>query len=250
MILTALAGFPEVLPGDDLASLTIAALAANDVQLADGDVLAFAQKVVSKAEGQFVELTDVTPSPQADELAAKTLKDPALIELILRESTQVVRAVPHVLIVRHRLGFVVANAGIDQSNIEGGGTRALLLPVDPDASAAAIRGAIKQRLGVDVAVLINDSFGRPWRMGVCGAGIGAAGLTALLDERGRTVRFGRTLQVTQIAVADELAAAASLVMGQADEGTPVVVIQGLSPRFLGDGKARDVVRALGEDLFQ
>lgn len=250
LALFALEGLPEFRPGDDLVGLVIDALADNALSLADGDVLVLAQKIVSKTEGRYVDLATVEPSDLAHELAAVCNKAPQLVEVVLRESTGVVRIAPGVLIVRHRLGFVLANAGVDQSNIEGGEGRVLLLPEDPDASAAGIRAAVKERLGVNIAVLINDSFGRPWRLGVCGAGIGCAGVNALVDQRGRMDRAGRSLRVTQVAVADELSAAASLVMGQADEGRPIVLVRGLTNSMLGDTPATALVRALDEDLFR
>ena len=170
---------------------------------------------------------------------------------MLQQSTHVVRCVKDVLIVQHRLGFVVANAGVDQSNIEGGGSRVLLLPEDPDRSAARMRDAIARQLGVRVGVLITDSFGRPWRLGVCGTCIGCAGLVPLADVRGSPDRFGRPLRVTQIAVADQLAAAATLVMGEADEGRPIVLVSGVPPEFMaGEAPAADLVRPIDTDLFR
>jgi coenzyme F420-0:L-glutamate ligase/coenzyme F420-1:gamma-L-glutamate ligase len=211
----------------------------------------FCQKIVSKSENRYVQLDAVTPSAWALELADICRKDPRLVELVLRESTNVIRCVKDVLIVRHRLGFIVANAAIDQSNIAGGGARALLLPEDPDRSAARLREGIRQRLGVKVGVLISDSFGRPWRMGVTGVCVGCAGLRSLLDERGRADRFGRALQVTQIAVADELTAAATLVMGEADEGRPIVIVSGLAPRYFeADLGAATLVRPESMNLFK
>jgi coenzyme F420-0:L-glutamate ligase/coenzyme F420-1:gamma-L-glutamate ligase len=250
MKLIALEGVPEIAPGQALDQALFAALERSGSVLCEHDVIAICQKVVSKSEHRLVELTSVTPSARALELAERCQKDPRLVELVLRESTDVLRCVKDVLIVRHRLGFVVANAGVDQSNVPGGNDRALLLPLDPDASAARIRAAVSARFGIDVAVIITDSFGRPWRMGVCGTAIGCAGITSLLDARGRTDRFGRVLKVTQIAVADELAAAATLMMGEADEGRPMVVISGVpSQYFSAERPARDLVRSLREDLF-
>jgi coenzyme F420-0:L-glutamate ligase / coenzyme F420-1:gamma-L-glutamate ligase len=248
--LTALDGVPEIRPGDALDAVLAAALEQNRVALADGDVVALCQKIVSKAEDRFVALDAVTPSARAMELARICGKDPRFVEVVLQQSTQVVRCVKDVLIVRHRLGFVVANAGVDQSNIDGAGKRVLLLPEDPDASAARLRDAIRARLGVRVGVLVTDSFGRPWRMGVCGTCIGCAGLVALADARGRLDRFGRPLRVTQIAVADAIAAAAALAMGEADEGRPIVVVSGVDPEFLGDGgPAAHLIRPAEADLF-
>lgn len=249
--ITALEGVPEIAPGQALDEVLASALKQNDLALSDNDVVVCCQKIVSKSENRYVDLATVTPSAKARELAAVCGKDVRLVELVLSQSSEVVRCIKDVLIVRHKLGYVVANAAIDQSNIPGGGERALLLPENPDASAAKIRGAIRQRLGVNVGVLISDSFGRPWRIGVSGVGIGCAGLRAVIDERGRKDRFGRELQVTQIAVADQLAAAAVTAMGEADEGRPMVVISGLPARyFANDIPASVLVRPLDEDLFK
>jgi len=242
--LLAVPGLPLVKAGDDLASLLSAALAGDCAPRA-GDVLVLAQKIVSKAEGRMVDLASVTPSPRAVALAAEVQKDPRLVELILSESVRVVRSRPNVLIVEHRLGLVMANAGIDQSNVapQDGVERALLLPRDPDGSAAALSA----RLGLPV--LIIDSFGRAWRKGTTGIAIGAAGLPSIIDMRGQADMFGRVLQVTMPAFADELAAAASLVMGQAAEGQPAVLVRGLTwtaPVL----PAADLIRASSEDLFR
>jgi len=247
LTLTAIADFPLIGPGDDLAAIVCNAC---DGSLRDGDVLVVAQKIVSKAEDRFVALDLVRPSRRARDFAARVDKDPRLVELILSESRSVLRYRPGVLIVVHRLGFVMANAGIDASNVgpEGDG-RVLLLPRDPDESAARLRAAIRAREGVDVAVIVSDSVGRAWRNGTVGIALGAAGLPALLDLRGRADLFGRSLRSSQIGLADELAAAASLVQGQADEGTPAVLIRGLSV----DGPpapARALIRPREEDLFR
>ena len=243
--LLAVPGIPMVKAGDDLASL-IGERLIGELALRKGDVLVLAQKIVSKAEGRMVEIAAVKPSPRAIELAAAVQKDPRLVELILSESVRVVRSRPNVLIVEHRLGFVMANAGIDQSNVapQDGIERALLLPKDPDASAEALRA----KLGA-TALLIIDSFGRPWRRGTTGVAIGGAGLPAMLDLRGTPDLFGRTLQVTISAFADEIAAAASLVMGQADEAQPVVLVRGLSWK-LPATNAAELVRPATEDLFR
>jgi coenzyme F420-0:L-glutamate ligase/coenzyme F420-1:gamma-L-glutamate ligase len=249
--LTAVPGIPEVRPGHDLATLIAAALSSASILLRERDVLVVAQKVVSKAEGRVVDLRSVAPSPRARELAAVTRKDARLVELILSESTEVLRARPDILIVRHLLGFVMANAGIDRSNVSGdaGAEPVLLLPADPDASAAALREALAQRIGVDIGVIVSDSFGRPWRKGVVNIALGAAGIPALLDRRGEADRSGRRLEVTEVAVADALAAAAGLVMGEAAEGVPAVVIRGVDPT--GPARnARDLIRPLDEDLFR
>ncbi len=244
---TALQGLGEISAGDDLAALLAVALAGA----ARGDVVVVAQKIVSKAEGRSIDLNSVTPSPRADELAARTGKDPRLVELILAESTDVVRAQRGVLIVRHRQGYVMANAGIDRSNVPspGGEERVLLLPLDADASAAALRSGLKAMLGLDLGIIISDSFGRPWRNGVVNVALGAAGLPALIDRRGESDRFGRTLEVTQVALADALASAAGLVMGEGAEGVPAVLAQGLDWNA-PDCPAQALIRPLDEDLFR
>lgn len=242
---------PLVAPGDDLAALVLRCFANAGLALERHDVVVMAQKIVSKSENRFVDLATVTPSAAAAALARETGKDPRLVEVILSESRRVVRSGWDVLIVEHRLGFVMANAGVDQSNVAetGGGERALLLPADPDASAERLRQNLVQRAGCDVAVVINDSFGRPWRLGTVGVAIGCAGLPALLDLRGTPDLFGRTLRVTQVAYADEIAAAASLLMGQADEARPVVILRGLAP-IANPRPASTLLRPPGEDLFR
>jgi len=244
--LFAVPGIPEIVPGDDLAAIILDRLGAEG--LADDDVVVLAHKIVSKAEGRVVELGTVAPSPRAIELAGETEKDARIVELILAESARIVRARKGLVIAEHRLGFVMANAGIDQSN-SGGDDRAILLPADPDASAERLRAALAARTGRRLAVVINDSFGRPWRLGICGIAIGAAGIAALIDRRGAPDRDGRDLKVTTIGYADEVAAAASLVMGQADEGRPVVIVRGLPPQGPAVPAAA-LVRAAGEDLFR
>ncbi len=247
----AVPGVPEIRAGQSLVDMLAAALDGCGRKLAENDVVVFCQKIVSKSEGRLVALADVAPSARARELASVCEKDPRLVELVLRESTEVVRCVKDILIVRHRLGFVVANAAIDQSNVAGDGEYALLLPKYPDASAARLRQDILDRFGLRVAVLISDSFGRPWRLGVCGTCIGCAGMLPLLDQRGKTDRFGRVLQVTQIAAADEIVAAATLVMGEADEGQPIVIVSGVpAAYFSADKPASSLIRKSGEDLFK
>ncbi len=241
-------GVPEIGAGDDLAALIHSAAAASQLAFHPTDVLVVAQKIISKAEGRMVRLADVEPGARARELAAVCRKDARLVELVLRESTSVVRCTRDVLIVQHRLGFTVANAGIDQSNVMEGDEHALLLPADPDRSAAVLRDSLSRRSGVTVGVLINDSFGRPWRRGTCGVAIGCAGLAALVDLRGRPDRFGRRLRTSEVATGDELAAAASLMMGQAAEGLPAVIVRGLPP-FSGTGSAADLIRPAAENLF-
>lgn len=250
----ALPGIPQVCAGDDLAGLLINAMTTAGLQLQAGDVLALAQKIVSKAEGRTVRLADVEPGAEARQLAAETGKDPRLVQLILDESRELVRVrkgAPGVIVVEHARGWIHANAGIDQSNVTGGdpGQWALLLPEDPDASAATLREALHAQTGVWAGVLINDSFGRAWRVGTCGVALGSAGITTVEDLRGQPDMFGRTLEVTVVGRGDELAAAASLVMGQAGEGTPAVLIRGL-PIENSAAKAADLIRARHEDLFR
>jgi coenzyme F420-0:L-glutamate ligase/coenzyme F420-1:gamma-L-glutamate ligase len=251
LCLTALRGIPEVLPGIDLPQLLAQRLTAAGIALRNDDVLVIAQKIVSKAEGRLVSLASVTPGTRAQELAQVTGKDPRLIELVLSESTEVLRAQKDVLIVRHRSGFVMANAGIDRSNLAGGasGTEVLLLPQDPDGSAAAIRAGLELRLGVAPGIIVSDSFGRPWRRGVVNIALGAAGIPALLDRRGETDRAGRRLEVTEVALGDALAAAAGLVMGEAAEGIPAVLIRGCT-LAAGANPARSLIRPLEQDLFR
>jgi len=250
LTLIALPGIPEVEPGAALAGLLLAAVDRAGKALEPGDVLVVAQKVVSKAEGRMVRLGEVTPSRRAQELAQIAEKDPRLVELILRESRAVLRVKPGVIIVEHWLGFVMASAGIDQSNVAAPGEEAaLLLPKDPDASARRIRDDVCKACGAEAGVVINDSFGRAWRNGVTGVAIGVAGIPALVDLRGTGDRGGRALRATQVAAADELAAAASLIMGQADEGLPAVLARGF-PYPLRDGAALELVRPRAEDLFR
>ncbi len=247
----ALGGVPEIRPGDDLAAIVIDAIAAEGETLADGDIVVLAQKIVSKAEGRYADLGAVTPSAEARALAADTGKDARLVELILGESQEVLRHRPGVLVVVHRLGYVLANAGIDASNVEPvhGPDTVLLLPEDSDRSAAGLRAALKQRAGAEVGIIVNDSLGRAWRNGTTGVALGAAGVAALVDLRGRADLFGRDLRVTEIGLADELAATASVVMGQADEGRPIVLIRGL-PYPPGDGAAAELIRGRETDLFR
>ena len=225
--MTALAGLPLVEPGDDLAALLVAALRCMEIAPEHGDILVIAQKVVSKAEGRIVDLGGVVPSAHATALAKEVGKDPRLVEIILSESSEVVRHRKDVLIVAHRLGFVMANAGVDQSNVGCEGERVLLLPRDPDGSAAALKAKLDTECGVKFGVVINDSFGRAWRNGVVGVALGAAGVPSLRDMIGKPDLFGRKMRVTEVAVADEIAAAASLLMGQAAEGIPAVHVRGL-----------------------
>jgi len=228
LTLTALAGLPLVDSGDDLGALLIAAMRRMPSAPRDKDVLVVAQKVVSKAEGRFVDLKSVVPSARAVTLAQEVNKDARLVEVILSESTEVIRKRRDVLIVAHRLGFIMANAGVDQSNVAGEDSeQVLLLPRDPDGSAAALKARLDREFGVDLGVIVNDSFGRPWRNGVVGVALGAAGLPVIRDMVGTPDLFGRKMRVTEIAEADEIAAAASLLMGQGAEGQPAVHLRGL-----------------------
>lgn len=253
LTLTALKKIPMVKPGDDLVGLILLALADSDIVLENDDILVIAQKIVSKAENQLVNLASVKPSLAANELAKISGKDPRLAELILRESNAIVRTRPGSVIVEHRIGFVCANAGIDHSNVSGDGTPTeewvLLLPKDPDKSAAEIRRKIKDAQHKDIGVMIIDSHGRAWRLGTVGVAIGISGLPSLIDERGWKDLFGYTLQITVVGVADELAAAASLVMGQAAEGTPVVHVRGF-PYPLREGSIQDLLRPKNQDMFR
>ena len=244
-------GLPEIRAGDDLAVLLSDSLAAAGLlPLRAGDVLVVTQKIVSKAEGRMVDLAAVEPGPEAIDLAATTRKDPRLVELVLAESSDVVRAVPHVLISRHRLGHVMANSGIDRSNIGPGEMeRALLLPLDPDRSARGLLDALAPGGTAGIAVVISDSFGRPWRHGVVSVAIGVAGMPALVDRRGEEDRDGRRLEVTQIALGDQVATAASLVTGEGAESVPAALLRGLDLPA-GDTGAAALVRPLEEDLFR
>ncbi len=249
--LRALTGIKLVEPGDDLAAITIAAFAANGLVPAEGDVLVVAQKVVSKAEGRYVEVATVEPSARAVALAAEVDKDPRFVEIVLGEAKRVVRHRPGLVIVEHGLGFVMANAGIDHSNIPtgAGGERVLLLPRDPDGSARALRDRLVAAFGVPIGVIISDSFGRPWRKGTVGIAIGAAGLPAVIDMRGQPDLFGRELLVTETGFADEIAAAAGLLMGQAREALPMVLVRGM--RWSApDAPAAALVRPAEHDLFR
>ncbi len=253
MVLTALPDVPLVQAGDDLVTIIEAGLESANLTLENGDVLVLAQKIVSKAEGRMVNLETVIPSQEAKQWAAKTEKDPRLLELILRESSQVLRTRPGLVIVEHRLGFVCANAGIDRSNVSSPdnteGEWVLMLPEAPDKTAQMIRQALEQAHAARLGVLIIDSHGRAWRMGTAGVVIGVAGFPALMDLRGEPDLFGKLLQATQVALADELAAAASLLMGQADEARPIIHVRGF-PYDLREGSLDEILRARDEDLFR
>jgi coenzyme F420-0:L-glutamate ligase/coenzyme F420-1:gamma-L-glutamate ligase len=248
--LIAVPGIPAIRPGDDLARILGDALEAAGLRPRAQDVLVVTHKVVSKAEGRYVALAEVTPSPRAQELAAATGKDAALVEVILSESRAVLRFRPGLIIAEHRLGMVLANAGVDRSNVpQDDEPRVLLLPEDPDASSAALCAALEQRFGVALAVLVSDSAGRAWRQGVVGLAIGAAGMPTLVDLRGRADLEGRPLQVTQVGLADEIASAAQLLMGEADEGRPAVLVRGLAWREPA-APAAALLRARDADLFR
>ncbi len=249
--LAAVPDIPPIGPRDDLAAILVAALAAAAMTPTSGDVLVVAQKIVSKAEGRTVDLNAVTPSARARKLAREVDKDPRLVELILRESSEVVAHKSGVLVVAHKLGFVLANAGIDRSNVapETDSEPVLLLPMDPNASAAALKARLDAHYRVALGVVVSDSVGRAWRNGTTGIALGAAGLPALRDLIGRTDMFGRRLEVTQTGFADDIAAAASLVMGQADEGLPAVLVSGLSWRE-PEADATALLRPKDQDLFR
>lgn len=248
--LLALPGIPEVIPGDDVAQIIISALEAENMQLQQGDIIAIAQKIISKSENRYAFLDEVIANDEAKKLAVQCDKDPALVQLILDESNAVLRVRTGVIIVEHKLGYVHANAGIDRSNLPvTERERVLLLPINADVSADNIRAHLSEKYQVDIGVLINDSAGRAWRTGTTGFAIGTAGFEPLIDMIGSKDRHGRRLEVTQVAVADELAAAASYLMGQAAEGQPVVLIRGAKPR-LGSYTSSSLIRAKQEDLFR
>jgi len=249
--LTPIPDIPMVRPGDDLAGLLIAACERNALAPADGDVVVVAQKIVSKAEGRYVDLAKVKPSPRAASLAAEVNKDPRLVEVILGESRRVVRQRPGVLIVEHRLGFIMANAGVDRSNVqpEAGEEPVLLLPRDPDHSAAALLARFAAQFDRRLGVIVADSWGRPWRRGTVGVALGAAGIPVVLDLRGRRDLFAQELRVTQTGFADEIASAASLLMGQANEAIPAVLVRGLSWQQEA-APASTLIRPAEEDLFR
>jgi coenzyme F420-0:L-glutamate ligase/coenzyme F420-1:gamma-L-glutamate ligase len=243
-------GLPEIAAGADLPALLIDRLAAAEPGMLPGDILVVTQKIVSKAEGRYVDLASVRPSPEAQALALEVGKDAALVELVLQESSAVVRKAPNILITRHRLGHVMANAGIDASNIGSANSGdVLLLPEDPDASASRIADAAEAQFGFRPGVVISDSFGRPWRMGTVNVAIGVAGMPAIIDQRGLPDRDGRIMQMTIIALADAVAAAAGLAMGEGDESIPAVIVRGL--RLSGGSQTSNaIVRPVEEDLFR
>ena len=253
LTLTPLHYIPLIRHGDDLADIVVNAFEKNNISLEDNDILVFAQKIVSKAEGRLINLVTVKPSERASELAQATEKDPRLVELILQESNEVLRTRIGTIVVEHKLGFVCANAGIDHSNVAGVGDLAeewvLLLPIEPDRSAERIRSDIQSKTGKQIGLLIIDSHGRAWRNGTVGVAIGIAGMPGLVDLRGKPDLFNFTLRITQVGAADELAAAASLVMGQAAEGTPVVHVRGF-PYPLRESSLKELIRPKDQDLFR
>jgi coenzyme F420-0:L-glutamate ligase/coenzyme F420-1:gamma-L-glutamate ligase len=240
------AGMPEVRPGDDLAALILEAVRGQGLDVEDGDVLVVTQKIVSKAEGRLVDLRTVEPSPHAQELAVRTGKDPRLIEVILRETRRIVRQERGVIICETKHGFVCANAGVDTSNVGGGVVS--LLPEDPDRSAERIRAAVQEKAGISIAVIISDTFGRPWREGHTNVAIGLAGMSAMKDYVGQTDPHGYVLRVSTMAVADELAAAAELVMEKLSR-VPVAIVRGFEYRA-AEGSARELIRPEERDLFR
>jgi coenzyme F420-0:L-glutamate ligase/coenzyme F420-1:gamma-L-glutamate ligase len=249
--LVPLRGTKLVEPADDIGAIAVSAFAANEIVPEGGDVLVVAQKIVSKAEGRYVDVTTVSPSERAIELAREVDKDPRFVEVVLSESKRVVRHRPGLLIVEHRLGYVMANAGIDHSNVPTGDgvERVLLLPEDPDGSARSLREYLAQFFGTKIGVIISDSFGRAWRKGTVGVALGAAGLPALIDLRGHPDLFGRELLVTETGFADEIAAAAGLLMGQADEAVPMVLVRGLA-WSAPEVPASALIRPAEHDLFR
>lgn len=251
LTITPLGGMPLVRPGDDLPGLLIAALEQSGLAPHNCDILAVTQKIVSKAEGRYLDLASVEPSLRARELATVTKKDPHLVEAILSQSAEVLRAKPHVLIAATRHGLVLANAGIDQSNLEAEdhGRRVLLLPQNPEASARRIKERIDAHFRADIGVIVTDSAGRAWRLGTVGLAIGAAGVPALLDRRGEKDIAGRPLEVTEVGFADAVAAAAVLVMGEAAERRPAALVRGLT-WSAPERPASSLVRPRHEDLFR
>ncbi len=236
----------EVTRGDSVGGLVLAACAREGIVLSDSDVLVIAQKIVSKAEGQSVELAEIRPSPRAIELARQSDKEPALVEVILGESRGIIRSGGKALVVETHHGFICANAGVDQSNV--GQHRVTLLPTNPDVSARRIRDEIMKQTGSELAVIISDSFGRPWRIGTVDVAIGIAGMKAVKDERGLEDRYGYRLKAAVAAVADEIAAAAELVMGKR-EGVPAVIVRGCEIEK-EEGSVKDLLRPTAEDLFR
>ena len=253
LTLSPLLKMPFIKPGDDLATIILSSLSTNDIILKDGDILVLTQKIVSKAEGRMVNLSTIAPTKKAFKLAAQCEKDPRLVELILHESKSVLRVRPGSVIVEHRLGFICASAGIDHSNVDAESGESedwvLLLPENPDLSALEIRKELEDSTGAHIGVMIIDSHGRAWRLGVVGTCIGLSGIPALVDERGWKDLFGYTLKITIVSPADELAGAASLIMGEAAEGIPVVHVRGF-PYPLRESSTHELFRPKEQDLFR
>ncbi|MBK8784125.1 MAG: coenzyme F420-0:L-glutamate ligase [Anaerolineales bacterium] len=253
LVLTSLENIPLIRRDDNLADIVLKSLQDTGLELQDNDILVLAQKIISKTEGRKVNLTTVSPSPHAIELAQQTEKDPRVVELMLQESNEILRTRVGTIIVEHKLGFICANAGIDHSNVAGDGDSAeewvLLLPEDPDRSCALLRNEIESKTGKHIGVVIIDSHGRAWRNGTVGVAIGMSGVPGIIDKRGDKDLFGYTLRITIIGAADELAAAASLVMGQASEGRPVVHVRGF-PYPLQEGSIKELIRPKEQDMFR
>jgi coenzyme F420-0:L-glutamate ligase/coenzyme F420-1:gamma-L-glutamate ligase len=253
LTITPLFGIPDILPGDKLGKIIINAINHNDVSVVNGDILVITQKIISKSENRYIGLSDVSPSAGAIKLAKEAQKDPRIVELIIQESREILRVRPGLLIVEHRLGFICANAGIDQSNIQDEDVKSddlvLLLPEFPDSSARRIREVIQDHFKIKIGILIIDSFGRAWRLGTIGTAVGLSGLPGLIDLRGTSDMFGRKLQTTEVGAADELASAASLVMGQADERVPVMHVRGF-PYPLREANHMELIRPVETDLFR
>jgi coenzyme F420-0:L-glutamate ligase/coenzyme F420-1:gamma-L-glutamate ligase len=248
--LFALPGLPSIQPGDDLVTHILEGVQRAHLTLRKNDILVISSKIVSKAENRYIDLRTISPSPEAIQLGETTRKDPRLVQVVLSECVRVSRAAPYVLIVQHRLGFTSANAGIDQSNTgRQSGDIVLLLPEDPDQSAARIAAEIEHRTGLQLPIIISDTHGRPFRIGNLNVAIGASGLPVIYDQRGEPDLYGRELQATVTAIADEIAAAAGLVTGQADEGKPVVLMRGLTLPEDPPGQARDMIRPPEQDLY-
>jgi coenzyme F420-0:L-glutamate ligase/coenzyme F420-1:gamma-L-glutamate ligase len=253
MIITPIKGIPLIKPGDDISEILITVLPNNEIIVEDNDIFVLAQKIVSKSEGRLINLTEVTPSAKALEMAKQSQKDPRFVELVLRESVRIVRVRPGTLIAEHKSGFICANAGIDHSNVKGDWGHqedwVLLLPENSDKSARRIQEKLEKRLEKNIGVLIIDSHGRPWRLGTVGMSIGMSGVPGLMDLLGKADLFGYKLRITQIAASDELAGAASLVMGQACEGIPVVHVRNF-PYSLRKSGLRELIRPKDQDLFR
>jgi len=253
LTITPLSAIPLIHPGDNLPEIILSSLRVSNLTLKDGDIIVLAQKIISKAENRLINLTSVSPSTKAVDLSRQCEKDPRLVELILNESNEVLRVRPGSIIVEHKLGFICASAGIDHSNVLGemGNPEdwVLLLPVNPDRSACSIRQCLEAATGTHIGVMIIDSHGRAWRLGVVGTCIGISGLPALIDERGWQDLFGYKLRITTVSTADELAAAASLIMGEAAEGTPAVHVRGF-PYPLRESSMQELIRPRDQDLFR